>query len=243
MNKNINELYRTFALAIQQNTEALEKGFIIALQQESKVVDALPVAPALTPMKPTDSIVEDSIPDTNYPNLISGNKVYRLQIRFDKPCESCPFASNCELKKSHINTNCNVSQMKNAAVEAGELHIKVSVNEETMKSSFNIYKDGIKIGLLAEQKENKPLRTALEAYMGKTVRVSTQLQKELPHSVYTALHAEIVGVVEEKVPEVYIDETIVFPEPILFPTPMIEPLTDQDETATIELGEMVLPYI
>lgn len=176
-------------------------------------------APA--PILPAEPVVEDVVDRVQAPEFIIGNKQYDLYIRIDKPCAQCPFSANCQLKLSQIADECGVMGMKQAATQAGELFIEIAVDEQTMKTSYNVLKDGLFIGILADSRENKPLRTELEKYMGQTVRLSTQLKKSVATSTFTGLYAEILGTVSS------------ITQPDSIPAPPSNP-----EEATLDLGEI-----
>ncbi|MDA1616358.1 hypothetical protein PDK03_07075 [Bacillus cereus group sp. TH204-1LC] len=214
---------------------ALMKQAADAVQHTSEVP-----APFIPPQPVVEDIVEDPAPQ----EYVLGNKQYDLYVRIDKPCKGCPFASSCDLKASHIAQECGIMNMKEAAVDAGIMEVKIEVNEQTMTTSYLVYKDGQFIGSLADNRENKTLRAELEKYMGHTVRVMTHLKKNVANSTFTGLYAEILEVVEEVkqaqpvqsivAPSMF-DESILIPE-VKYPEPPTQP-----EEATLDLGDIVLP--
>lgn len=261
------------AQALNQQTQALQQGLTwmqqtntAPVQQEQSVdvntlvqqqIDAM--MPALmkqaaeavqhtnempAPFIPPQPVVEDIVEDPAPQEYVLGNKQYDLYVRIDKPCEGCPFASSCALKASHIAQECGVMNMKEAAVDAGIMEVKIEVNEQTMTTSYLVYKDGQFIGSLADNRENKTIRAELEKYMGHTVRVMTHLKKNVANSTFTGLYAEILEVVEEVkqaqpvqpivAPSMF-DESILIPE-VKYPEPPTQP-----EEATLDLGDIVLP--
>lgn len=265
---NNNDIFAMYMNSLNQQTQALQNGFnqwiqqsqITPVQQEQSIdvnamvqqqVSALmpqlmkqasdavsTVSEVPAPVLPVQPVVEDVVERPEHPEYMLGNQQYDLYLRIDKPCEQCPFASSCELKASHIGQECGVMSMKEATVAAGEIHIEIKMNEQTMKTTYLAYKDGSFIGVLADNKENKTIRSELEKYVGHTVRLLTHLKKNVAHSTFTGLYAEILGTVEqvqEQPAQPMFDETIAIPE-AGYPEPPTQP-----EEITLDLGEMVLP--
>ncbi|MES9681846.1 hypothetical protein ABWK22_02775 [Gottfriedia acidiceleris] len=184
---------------------------------------------------PPQPVMEDIVEDPAPQEYVIGNKQYELVLRIDKPCNTCPFASKCSLKPSLISAECGVTTMKDAAISAGEIHIDIQMDTQTMKASYLAYKDGVFIGNVADNRENKTIRAELEKYIGQTVRLLTHEKKALPNYTFTSLFAEILGTTEKVQPLPVFEETISDPQ-IGYPEP-----PEQPEEITLDLGEMVLP--
>jgi hypothetical protein len=262
---NNNEIFAMYTNALNQQTQALQQGFAQMMQQQQvqqpvqeqqpdihalvqqQIAALMPqlmkqAAAAVTETNevprefiPPQPVMEDIIEDPAPQEYVIGNKQYDLVLRIDKPCNTCAFASNCNLKPSHIGPECGVSNMKESTIAAGEIHIDIQMDEQTMKASYLAYKDGLFIGAVADNRENKTIRAELEKYIGHTVRLLTHEKKALHNYTFTSLFAEILGTTEKVQPLPVFEETISDPQ-IGYPEP-----PNQPEEITLDLGEMVLP--
>lgn len=213
----------------QPNIDALVQQQVNALMPELMKQAAAAVSQVNevhSPILPVQPVMEDVVDQPKPQEYILGETQYDMYLRIEKPCTQCPFANRCDLKASHISNECGVMDMKNAAASAGEIQIEVAMDQQLMKTTYRAYKDGMYIGVLAENKENKTLRTELEKYVGYTVRLMTQLKRNVPNSTFTGLYAEILGTLEVQSPV----------QPIATPEPPVQP-----EANILDLGEIVLP--
>lgn len=101
---------------------------------------------------------------------------YTMILKTEKPCVSCPFAATCTVKdKSDIIDNCGINEAKAFAAVGGKLAVEVTLDEETYKTSFKVFKDGKRIGdVLNTQKDNKPMLHLLEKYPNKRFFLDAQ---------------------------------------------------------------------
>lgn len=195
-----------------------------------------------TPVAPVQPVVEDQV---KHAEFIPGNKLEHLAIAIQKPCATCPFKDSCTLKGSQISTQCGVDHMKQAAMNGGEIHIKVSVDDD-YKFQFKAYKDGMYIGNVATNTvQSKPLVAELEKHINRTVVVLAHPKNlnSTAHSTFTNFDVEILNVIDDvPTPEPVVVPEVTQPmvhEPVFAPEPVQE--TTQQESSSL-LGDMVLPF-
>lgn len=145
------------------------------------------------------SIEETEVPDMATPDTwVHPNPTHKMFVTFKKNCANCPFANTCDVKyqeSSKFGKNCGMLDMKNAAVNARELHVKVGVDKN--QYIFPTYtKDGVFIGDVHENRENKKLIAELRNHRNKTVVVNVTPFKVVKDSCFTRYEAEIVDAIE-----------------------------------------------
>ena len=195
----------------------------------------VPVMPAQNNIP---SIEENEVPDMVYPD-----PTFKLFVTFQKNCANCPFVNTCDVKKqqsSKIGKDCGLLEMKNAAVNAEELHVKV--NTEKNKYVFPAYtKNGIYVGDIHKNRENKDAIAELQKHRNKTVILKTTAFKVVKDSVFTRYQAEIVDVIDNVDTEstsTSITEELVFEDMTIAETPK-EEATNKNNDVLISFGEMV----
>jgi len=208
---------------------------------------------------PPEPVIDDVIEDPAPQEYVLSHRLYEMQISLQKPCHECPFKDNCNIaSKGILDSKCptTVHQMKQEAMSGGEIDIYVELDMHTMKKTYTAYKNGVVIGIIPTNKDNKTVTAELEKYSNQIVTLSTQPNpKALAHSVFSWVYAEIVKVTP--IEEVDVKETVEV-EPVQAPMqPMTvqpvqtmeqshfyiqqpEPL-QQPEEPTLDLGEMILP--
>lgn len=247
--KNQLEAFKTFTDTLNMNSELAAQAFAL-LMQGNKATTVPPATPALSvmpvpqappapqqhtmfdPPPAVEEVVEIVVPDIKF---VAPNKQFLLRLQINKPCNACPFKVGCHLKPAHIGPDCGVGELKKAAVHAGEMSIKVGINRQTMKYTFEVYKNNLLIGTVGPNRENKPLIAELEKYLGNTVRVMTHLKKEAPTDTYTNLDLEILDAVSTPAPVV---EPV--SEPISAELPVEPPVSEEE--SFFSLGELSTPF-
>lgn len=181
------------------------------------------------PVEPPQPVVEDQV---HHAEFIPGNKLEHLSITIQKPCASCSFKDRCSLKGSQISTECEVDEMKQAAMKGGEFHIKVSV-ADNYKFQFKVYKDGLFIGNVATSTvQSKPIVAELEKHINRTVVVLAHPKNlnSTAHSTFTNFDVEVLNVIDD----------IPATAPVMNATPATpEPIKEESSSL---LGDMVLPF-
>ncbi|MCY9308732.1 hypothetical protein MOF23_07045 [Bacillus inaquosorum] len=247
MNNNT-ELFAMFTNSLNQQTQALQMAYTQAMQLQASnreveqqshmatesqktiqkaATDAFELNQSPSSVLPAEPVIDTEV---EHPTFIAPKSLYDMVLMIKKPCNSCPFASTCKAKPSHILPECNVSELKKAAIQGGEIQMKISI--ENMKYVFKAYKNGHYIGDLALNRETSELRSELEKYVNKTVRLNTHLVKALENYTFTKLHAEILETVG--------NTKIAEKKHIDVPCAETESSTHHEES-TLDLGEMILP--
>jgi hypothetical protein len=208
---------------------------------------------------PPEPVIDDVIEDPAPQEHVLSHRLYEMQIALQKPCHECPFKDNCNVaRKGILDSKCptTVQQMKHEAMSGGEIDVYVELDTHTMKKTYTAYKNGVVIGSIPENKDNKTITAELEKYSNQIVTLSTQSNpRALAHSVFTWVYAEIVKVTpieEGNVEETVAVESVQVPmqpmpvQPVQtmeqshFYVQQPEPL-QQPEAPTLDLGEMILP--
>lgn len=176
---------------VRKNDQAIKAN--IKQQLDSVHNEEVPEMPAQNYIPPVE---EDEVPDMN--TWIHPDKTFKLFVSFQKNCANCPLVSTCDYqskKKSEFGTDCMHLSVKEAAVAAKELHVKVSTQNN--KYIFPAYtKDGVYVGDIHKNRENKDAIAELQKHRNKTVVLKTTAFKVVEDSVFTRYQAEVAEVID-----------------------------------------------
>jgi hypothetical protein len=232
---------------IQLQTQQLQQAFMQMVQMSQQpgfVPPMQPMSPAPQPVEmqqmqqpvypemPEQSKVRDMAPPAK-PKHVKDPTRIKARIKAVKPCTTCPLSpdngGNCAMTKTHLlHPACgpDVAAQKELALFTGELVIKVTSGAK----EYPVYRDAAFIGVVPKITDTKDLITALEDYLGKTVRVMSRLsEKQNPESIYTNSFFEILGEIEgesSKESTVPVD-----------PSPVVD-VSQKPEGASFDVGEM-----
>lgn len=170
-----------------------------------QTADSLQAIPPMPPSKieypvldtPVDAPLKPTPAEDPFHSYVDPTKMFEMRLRTIKPCDSCPFAATCEERNtSRLTKDCpeDILQAKRISVQPGEIYMDVKVHEENnrMFTTFHAYKDGLFLGDLWTETENKFARSILELYSGERVFLHITPLKMRGKFVFTTLMGEIL---------------------------------------------------
>ena len=155
-----------------------------------------PTYDAIPPQHVAEPVVPQHVAEPK-PTIKQSKDTYKVSSKMVKPCETCPFAQTCPIRKNQaISPQCGQEVMMNKAImlQGGNMQARFNFDANEVELLSN----GKVVALVQDIKSNTNKKLINFLLMdGKTVDVTIKSDQSQPNSIYTTCEIQVAGFAKE----------------------------------------------